>query len=147
LNYLVAYKDDRFSGYVYQAYTGLGIRYKFINTNKHKLSIDSNILFAVDNLQKSNLHSSYTEKYMSYKSKVKFSWQMLKNLKFNQELTYRTQVDEMSNYFVYSKSMFSSRLSDIFSTGISYKLDYINKKAVGKKYTDGTITFNLVADY
>ena len=72
---------------------------------------------------------------------------MLKNLKFNQELTYRTQVDEMSNYFVYSKSMFSSKLSDIFSTSISYKLDYINKKAVGKTYTDGTITFNLVADY
>ena len=146
-NYLVGYKDDRFSGYKYQAYTGPGMRYKFIDTDKQKFSLDGNILYSVDDVEESPSHSSYTDEYMSFKTKGVYSWQMLENLKFDQELTYRTQIDRTSNYFVYSKSMLSTKLSDMFSAGVSYKFDYINEAAVGKTSTDGTVTFNLIADY
>jgi putative salt-induced outer membrane protein len=125
----------------------MGVRYKFVNTKKHKFSVYANILYAIDAIEESSTDTSYKDEYMSYKTKIVYSWQIIKNLKFKQELTYRTQADEIPNYFIYSKSTLSSRLSDIFSAGISYKFDYKNKISIDKTSTDGTLTFNLMADY
>ncbi|QOY54720.1 DUF481 domain-containing protein [Candidatus Sulfurimonas marisnigri] len=163
--YLVGYKDDKFSGFDYQLYTGPGAKYKAIKTATQKLSLEGNILYALDSIQDTykdglgnvvsypfpagsiNQNDGVNNSYASYRAKAIYNWQALENLKFNQELSYRSEFSDSQNYFAYSKTSFSSKVSDIFSAGVSLQADYVNKPAVGKTSTDRTITFNLIADY
>jgi putative salt-induced outer membrane protein len=163
--YLVGYKDDKFSGFDYQLYTGPSAKYKVIKTDAHKLSVEGNILYSVDSIQDSykdgsgnivnypfpagsiNQNDGHTDSYASYRFKGTYNWQMLENLKFEQTLSYRSEFADTQNYFVYSKTALSSKLSDIFSAGISYQADYTNKSALGKTGTDKIVTINLIADY
>ena len=166
-NYLVGYKSDKFSGYAYQVYTGPGAKYKAIVSKKHNLSLEANLLYAKDSLEAvytdstgaiisypnstTGMHlaqAGYDDQYGSYRLKAVYNWQMLENLKFDQELSYRGSVNnKQDNYFVFSKTALTSKLSDMFSAGISYKYDYINSPAPGKENADTTLTANLIIDY
>jgi len=164
-DYLVGYKSDRFSGYDYQFYTGPGAKYKAILTEQHTLTLSGNILYSQD--QKMDLRRdvngviipypysvpTYTAlpgkklDYAAYRLKGEYEYKITKTLKFNQDLSIRGDFDQTDNYFVYSKSAISSKISDIFSAGLSYKVDYANRPPVSKKSTDTTLTFNLIADF
>lgn len=164
-NYLVGYKDDKFSGYAYQFYTGPGAKYTAIKAQKHNLILDANILYSQDYIEDAfyigddliaypNPHDGFTKKvpggkvdYAGYRAKAVYNWQILENLKFDQELSYRSDFGDADNYFAFSKTGFTSKLSDIFSAGINYKVDYINKAADGKEYSDRTFTANIIVDY
>ena len=143
LEYITAYKFDEFSGYDYQVYTGPGLKYKVLNSETQTLDLSSALLFSKDKLEIDPAAYNYT----SYRAKLEYSWQMFKNLKFEETLTYRTDVTKVEDYFVYSKTAFISKLSDIFSVSISYKIDYINMAAIGKDKTDKTLAANLIADF
>ncbi|MDA7817928.1 DUF481 domain-containing protein [Sulfurimonas sp.] len=164
-DYLFGYKIDKFSGYESQMYTGPGMKYKAIKSDTQNLSLEGSILYSMD-ITEDTYHDgsgnpvSYpypagaisnndgsTKSYGAYRAKVIYDWQLLKNLKFGQELSYRSEFSDAENYFAYSKSSLSSKLSDIFSAGISYQADYINQPADGKTSTDKTFTFNLIVDY
>ncbi|MFK5938384.1 MAG: DUF481 domain-containing protein [Sulfurimonas sp.] len=167
-NYLVGYKRDKFSAFDYQAYTGPGAKYKVIVSPKHNLSLEGNILYSVDEYAKVNYADvaktaviaypnaantpilasdpSFSNDYAAYRAKGVYTWQMFKNLKFDQEVSYRGSFEDANQYFVYSKSALVSKLSDIFSAGISYKVDYVNE-AGDSKNTDTTLTANLIVDY
>ncbi|MFT5660759.1 MAG: putative salt-induced outer membrane protein [Sulfurimonas sp.] len=142
-NYLVGYKDDKFSGYNYQSYTGPGIKYKAIKEENHNLSLEGNILYSQDELEL----TSKTSNYGSFRAKGVYEWQILENLKFAQDLSYRTELEDSNNYFVYSKTAFISKISDIFSFGINYKIDYVNAPPASTQHSDKTLTANLIADY
>ena len=164
--YLVGYKSDKFSRFDWQFYTGPSAKYKLIVSKIHNLSVEGNILYAddrysdveydasgavinypnPDNIAVAKTDPAYSNDYTSYRAKGVYTWQMLKNLKFDQELTYRGSFEDGSNYFVYSKTGFTSKLSDIFSAGISYKVDYVNEPG-DKKNTDTTFTIGLIIDY
>jgi putative salt-induced outer membrane protein len=166
-DYLVGYKADKFSGFDYQFYTGPGLKYKAIDTKKHKLSLQANILYALDqyadkeydvagveipypnpnNTPVASVEKGKKNEYTSYRLKGVYDYQITQTLKFNQELTYRGDFESSDNYFVYSKSSLMAKLSDIFSAGLSYKIDYMNRIPEGKEHTDKTFTFNLIADY
>lgn len=165
-NYLVGYKSDKFSGFEYQAYTGPGAKYKAVVSDKQKLTLDGNILYSMDrydavyvdgngdiisypdSLSGSTLQSSaYDDDYAAYRIKGVYNLQVLDNLKFDQEVSMRGSFKETDNYFVFSKTGLSSKISDIFSAGISYKVDYVNLPATGKDSTDTTFTANLIIDY
>ena len=168
-DYLVGYKSDKFSGFDYQFYTGPGAKYKVLVSEKQNLSVEGNILYSQDQYADTNyadtaktivipypnpdntpvLATDYGVKkdYASYRLKGVYDYKFTKTLKFNQELTLRGQLDNMPNYFAYSKSSLSSKLSDIFSAGISYKIDYANRPPKDKKSTDTTLTLNLIADF
>jgi len=165
-DYLAGYKKDRFSGFDYQFYTGPGAKYKAIVSKKHNLTVDGNILYALDSYEATYddgtgaviaypnstagaplLAAAYDEQYMSYRAKGIYAWQMLENLKFDQELSFRGSFETADNYFIYSKTGLSSKISDMFSAGLSYKVDYVNLPADGKETTDTTITANLIIDY
>jgi putative salt-induced outer membrane protein len=141
-NYLAGYKADKFSSYDYQFYTGPGLEYKAIITEQHKLTLSGNILYAQDK----SIDNS-TNDYAAYRLKGVYDYQITKTLKFGQELSVRGQVDDMQNYFGYSKTSLSSKISDIFSAGVSYKADYVNQPIAGKDHTDTTLTLNLIMDY
>ncbi|MCW8894576.1 DUF481 domain-containing protein [Sulfurimonas sp.] len=163
--YLVGYKEDKFSGYEYQLYTGPGAKYKAIQEKNHKLSLEGNVLYSVDAIEDTyhdglgnavtypypagsiSNNDGDTKSYASYRAKVVYDWQIFDNLKFNETLSYRAEFSDMDNYFAYSKTTLSSKLSDIFSAGVGYQVDYINKPADGKTSTDKTFTFNLIIDY
>ena len=168
-NYLLGYKKDRFSGYDYQMYTGPGAKYKAIKEKKHNLSLEGNILYAEDHLEDTTYTTGgdvinypnagnlvadpsltvlgSTDTYTSFRAKAAYEWQILENLKFTQDLSYRTKVDESKRYFVYSESALISKLSDVFSLGVNYKVDYVNLAPQGKENTDKTFSVNLIIDY
>lgn len=165
-NYLLGYKKDRFSGFEYQVYTGPGAKYKAIVSKVHNLTVDGNILYAKDSYETAYSdgaggiiaypnstvgapvdRAAYTNDYASYRVKGVYGWQIAQSLKFNQELTFRGSFEESDNYFAYSKSSLNAKISDIFSAGLSYKVDYVNVPADGKENTDTTVTANLIMDY
>jgi len=165
--YLFGYKEDKFSGYSYQLYTGPGISYKAIKLPKHHLSIDSVLLYSKDKFENidydvdgnivsypnsndtviTRVVAGDTDNYTSFRFKAVYEWQIAEDLKFTEDTSYRTEINDMKNYFIYSKTAFSSKISDIFSAGISYKVDYTNLEADGKKPIDKTLTANLIVDY
>ncbi len=165
--YLVGYKKDRFSGFDYQAYTGPGLKYLLIKTKAHNLDVEGSILYSEDDIEDTKYDASGSiisypnpnniatatttggaiNRYGSYRAKAVYGWQMFSNLKFDQELSYRAEFTDADVFFVYSKTAFSSKVSDIFSAGISYKVDYVNTPPPEKETTDRTFTVNLIIDY
>ncbi len=166
-NYLAGFKRDKFSTFNYQFYTGPGIKYKATKTKEHELSLESNILYSQDDIADVNYAADGTaieypnpdnksvaskvegklNDYTSFRAKTVYSWQILKNLKFDQELSYRVDLEDTKNFFAFSKTAFSSKFTDVFSAGISYKVDYVNMPATDKEYTDRTFTANLIIDF
>ncbi|TKI70914.1 DUF481 domain-containing protein [Sulfurimonas crateris] len=164
INYLLGYKDDKFSGYNYQIYTGPGTKYKVLKTKTQELSLDGSILYAYDDIEDTytlggvpvsypypagsvSQNDGYTNSYAAYRAQLLYSAQIKENMKFNQTLSYRSEFSDADNYFVYSKSALSLKISDIFSAGVNYYVDYINKPAFGKTSTDRIFSFSLIADY
>jgi len=140
-DYVTGYKEDKFSSYDYQFYTGPGLYYNFIDNNNHQLNIDANILFSQDKSE------DLTRDYISFMSKGIYTWNILDNLEFKQTLSYRTEIQDNENYFVYSKSAFSTRLSDLFSASLSYKYDYVSILTTKPSHKDDTFSVNLIVDY
>jgi len=165
--YLVGYKKDKFSGYDYQFYTGPGLKYAFIKTQDHKLSFEGSVLYSQDsvedtkydaagnaipypnpdNLAVVKTQNGQINRYAAYRIKGIYGWQILSNLKFDQELSYRSEFEDSNVIFVTSKSALSSKFNSTFSAGISYKVDYVNTPPSGKENTDKTFTANLIIDY
>ena len=166
-DYLVGYKQDRFSGFDYQFYTGPGAKYKAIKTDKHDLSLEANILYSADDIEDTDYDSSgdvveypnpdniaiastksgYKDEYAAARVKLVYNWQILQNLGFDQELSYRCDLGDADVYFAFSKTALNTKISDIFSAGVSYKVDYSNNPATDKEYADRTFTANLIIDY
>ncbi len=165
-NYLLGYKSDKFSGLEYQAYTGPGLAYKAIVSDTHNLELSGNILYSMDSYEDvyhdadgeiinypnstsgaTLATEAYDDDYTGYRVKGVYGWQIIENLKFDQELSMRGSFEESDNYFVFSKTALSTKISDMFSAGISYKVDYANVPAEGKESTDTTLTANLIIDY
>lgn len=142
LQYILGYKYDAFSGYDYNIYTGPGLKYLAIDEKEQELTFESNILYATD---KKENKSAYN--YASFRAKGFYSLQVLENLKFEETLTYRTDVSKVDNYYIFSKTALISKLTDIFSASLSYKVDYVNQAGADKEHTDRTLSANLIADF
>lgn len=142
LNYLIGYKEDRFSGFDYQFYTGPGIGVKAIDSSEHKLDFQANILYGED---KPDLLP--TDNYFSSKLGGIYHWQMKENLKFIQEATYRVNLEETKYWFAYSKSAMEIKINSTLSMGVSYKVDYVNTPPPPSLHTDRTFLVSLIIDY
>lgn len=142
LGYLAGYKYDKFSGYDYQAYTGPDVQYKAIVSETQNLGFEAAVLYAVDKLENED-----KETYGSYRVKFVYDLQLLENLNFLQEASYRGSMEDEENYFVISKTALTSKISNILSAGISYKVDYANLVPADRVHTDKTLTANIIIDY
>ncbi len=141
--YLAGFKQDRFSGYVYQFYTGPGVKYKALSTQSQSIDLGADVLYSQDSIE----GVDESEKYGAYRIKGVYAWKINDKSKLTQELNYRSDFDNDQNYFVYSKTALSTKVSDILSAGLSYKADYSNIPASAKEYTDKTLSVNLIIDY
>jgi len=169
-NYLTGYKNDKFSGFDYQFYTGPGIKYTAIKEKVHNLSFQSNILYSLD--QESDKfysdaaltietpypfvpvkgafidpNSGKLSDYASFFVQGDYSWQLTEATRFVQMLSYRVDMEDADIYFINSKTGLESKVSDIFSMGVNYKIDYVNQPPVGKVNTDKTFMVSLIIDY
>lgn len=142
LNYLFGYKEDRFSGYDYQVYTGPGIGVNVVDEKEHKLDLQANILYAED---KPKFDSK--DDYLSSKIGMIYGWQIADNFKFSQELTYRTNLEQTTHWFVYSKSAIETKINSMFSMGVSYKVDYVNTPPPPSVRSDRTFLVSVIVDY
>jgi len=141
-NYLIAYKQDKFSGYDYQFNTGPGVRYQWIKQENHDLKVGANVLYSSDKIEFTG-----TNDYISLGAGGEYEWQIVENLKFIQDLSAKSQVDEIDNYFVFSKTALESKITEMFSLGLSYKVDYAHIPAPTKKSTDTTFLAALIINY
>lgn len=142
LNYLIGYKEDRFSGFDYQFYSGPGMGVKAIDSATHKLDFQANILYGEDKPE--NLPS---DSYFSSKLGAMYKWQIQENLKFIQEATYRINLEETQYNFFYSKSAIETKINSTLSMGVSYKVDYVNTPPPPSLKTDRTFLVSLIIDY
>ncbi|MEA3521591.1 MAG: DUF481 domain-containing protein [Campylobacterota bacterium] len=167
INYLIGYKNDKFSGFEYQFYTGLGIKYIVLDSQTHKLNFQGNILYNMDETMDeyfdangdeieypyadgtagSTVVKGISEDYYGYSLKADYAWQIMENLNFIQELSYRNGFDDHDNYFAFSKTGIAAKISDMFSMGVSYKIDYTNLPPADKEYSDRTFMTSLIIDY
>jgi putative salt-induced outer membrane protein len=141
-NYLTGYKQDRFSGFDYQLYTGPGIGVKAINTPMHKLSFQTNILYEMDKPENMSKND-----YASGRFSGIYEWKIQDNLKFIQEGNYRTNLENFNEYFLYSKTAIETKISSNFSMGAGYKVDYVNTPPSESKHTDRTFLASFIIDY
>jgi len=141
-NYLAAYGEDKFSGFDYQFNTGPGLGYKLVDAEKHKLDVQSNILYSKDKLEDGTINE-----YASLLAGFKYKWNILDNFAFLQNAYYKGEVDEVDNYFIFSKSAIETKINDTFALGMSYKVDYKNEPANGKKRTDKTFLASFIINY
>lgn len=168
-NSLVGYKDDKFSGYDYQVYTGPGIKYIAIKSDHHALNFQNNILYSVDkdtdkyydNLdveiqypyidpsrdQATRIVVGRKNEYASILLKTDYTFKITKLIKFTQEISYRADMKDYDTYFVKAKTGLLSKFNATFSMGINYKIDYVNTPPVGNVYTDNTFSVTLNIDY
>ncbi|SMC09908.1 DUF481 domain-containing protein [Nitratiruptor tergarcus] len=141
-SYLVGYKNDRFSGFEYQLYTGPGVNYKAWKNQKGDLQTSLNILYAIDSIE-----NGEKNKYTSARAGLLFTYYIYKNLKFVEDANIRTQFSDLQNYFLYSKSSIYSKISTLLSLGLSYKIEYQNRAPDARKNTDTTFMVSLVVDW
>ncbi len=170
VNYLYGYKDDKFSGFEYQQYTGPGVKYIAVASKVHNLDIQANALYSqdnemlkyYDNATGDEVKYPYSEGlnnaapdslsgqikyYTGFIAKFNYNWQVNDSLKFLQEASYRGDFDDNNNYFAFSKTGIESKLASMLSLGISYKIDYTNLPPAGNLYTDTTFMTSLIIDY
>ncbi len=167
INYLLGYKNDKFSGFEYQFYTGPGVKYIALDSKSQKLDFQVNILYNSDETMNVYTDSNgdeikypypdgtsgaivtegKTDTYNGFSAKANYSWQIVENLKFIQELSYRDDFDDTQAYFAFSKTAIETKISDMFSMGISYKVDYTNMPPSDKEYSDRTFMTSLIIDY
>jgi putative salt-induced outer membrane protein len=165
--YLIGYKEDKFSSFDYQFYTGPSAKHKLFKTQEHKLTLEGNILYAKDKRADVNYdalggeipypnaegisiattHIGGTRAYASYRAKALYEKNIVENLKFSQELSYRSEFFDVGNFFVYSKTAFTNRITDILSAGVSYKIDYVNLPTQDTQRGDRTFAANLIMDF
>jgi len=141
-NYLISYGEDKFSGFDYQFNTGPGLGYKAIDSDTHSLKLRANALYSKDSIENGG-----TNEYASWVAGFNYKWAVLENLDFLQDAHFKSQVDHFENYFVYSKTAIESQLNGMFSLGLSYKIDYKNIPAEGRKRTDRVFLASLIINY
>ncbi len=145
-NYLIGYEVDKFSGFDSQFYTGPGVKWKAIEPPAHQLDLQGNVLYSQDDIEDTDVGGG-THDYAAIQAKLDYNWQISESWKFIQIASYRVEVDELDNYFIYSKTAVESKISDIFSLGVNYTIDYKNEAPTDKVRTDKTFLISLIIDY
>ena len=151
-NYIAGTKGDEFSTFVYQSYTGPGAIYTPLKTETQELKFQGNVLYMWDHVREDTsavpVVPKHVHEYAGYQLSLDYVYNFTKSSKFTQYLMYRSEFEDATNYFVKSKTALESKMSDIFSLGMSYTADYTNNKANDvRSYTDRVFLASVIADF
>ena len=92
--YIVGYKDDSFSSYDYQVYTGPGAKWKAHSSNRQKLNLEGSILFSQDKFIDVTPLEDEKNTYSSCLIKLAYELKIIENLTFNQNISYRSAIED-----------------------------------------------------
>lgn len=150
-NYLIGMKQDKFSTYDWQFYTGPGAVWHALKQEAHRLDFQGNILYSEDNAREEPTSTPVVEgdieRYSAWRAGLDYNWKIYENLKFIQLATFRSEFEDFENYFITSKTGIESKINGNLSMGASYLVDYTNSKAPDKEYADRTFMVSLIIDY
>jgi len=151
-NYIAGTKGDEFSTFIYQAYTGPGVILTPLKNETQELKFQGNVLYMWDHVRGNSNATpqeyKYVHEYAGYQLSMDYVYNFTKSSKFTQYLMYRCAFDDSSNYFAKSKTAVESKMSDVFSLGVSYTVDYTNNKAQDvRSYADRVFLVSLIADF
>lgn len=143
-DYIVQGEKDKKSGFDYKIFTGPGVHYKVIDEkeNPHKLSIGANIVVERDKPDYLD-----AETYTAFLANEQYSWDFSKNIKFTQDLSYRTDVSDTDIFNVTANFGLENKMNKYFSLGLNYKIDYTNTVLPGIENTDKIFTASLIFTY
>ena len=147
IDYYINNKADRFSGYDNQFSTGPGLIVHAYTSKTQALSIKANALYSRDDITKTGAADYRSPKeYGALFAALSYEWKILENLKVSENTTYKRDASNADAYFVTSKTALENKISDVFSLGASYNVDYVNQKEA-EYYTDNTFLLSLIIDY
>jgi len=137
------YTKDKFSGYNYRYTIGPGFGYHIpIRDKAHSLDLSLGALYSEDKIEADDS----TETYQSSEVELKYVWNIQENLKFKEDISYRTDLDKTENYYADSVTSIEQKLSDKLSLGLSYTIKYQNESPTYKN-TDRIFLTSLIIDY
>jgi putative salt-induced outer membrane protein len=150
-NYLIGMKQDKFSTYDWQFYTGPGALWHALKQETQALDFQANILYSEDNVREDSASippiEGEIDRYAAWRAGLDYKWKIYDNLKFIQLATFRSEFNDFENYFITSKTAFESKINGNLSMGASYLVDYTNNKSPDKEYADRTFMVSLIIDY
>ena len=147
-NYLAGGKGDKFSTYVYQAYTGPGAIWKALKNDTNDLKLQANILWSWDEYRDETLTDENPNQYASWQASLDYTYKITEASKFIQYLMYRSEFADTANYFAKSKTAVESKINSILSLGVSYTVDYTNNIADNvRSHADRVFLAALIADF
>lgn len=136
------YTKDKFSGFDYRYNVGPGLGYHVPIENKdHSLDLSLGAMYSEDSIENGS-----SEDYQSGEVALKYAWKIQDGLKFKQDLSYRTDLDETDNYFADSTTALEYKITDMLSLGTSYTVNYQNESPTDKN-TDRIFLTSLIIDY
>ncbi|MCJ7764563.1 MAG: DUF481 domain-containing protein [Thiovulaceae bacterium] len=147
-NYLAGGKGDKFSTYVYQAYTGPGAIWKAVKSDWNDLKLQANLLWSWDKYRDETLTDKNPNQYASWQVSLDYTYKISETSRFIQYLMYRSEFADTANYFAKSKTAVESKINGYLSLGVSYTVDYTNDKADNiRSYSDRVLLAALIADF
>ena len=149
-NYIAGIKGDEFTSYQYQAYTGPGGVWTAFKNESHDLKLQGTVLWAWDKHREPYEVGSDVKlrEYAAYQASLDYVFQITETSKFIQYLMYRSEFNDSTNYFAKSRTALESKISDVFSMGMSYTVDYTNNIASEvRSYTDRVFLASMIVDF
>ncbi|MCK9371936.1 MAG: DUF481 domain-containing protein [Sulfuricurvum sp.] len=121
LNNLTRYKEDRLSGFDYQFFMKPGIGVKVIDREKYKFDVQADLVYGQDKPALLPIRDSLSSKVGAI-----YQWQIEDDLRLIEESTFRFNLEERQNYFIYTKVGIENRVNRHVSMGINYKINFLN---------------------
>ena len=123
---------DEFSDYDSRLNIGPGLGYKFVNTDKHLIDIQSGFDYSVDKFK-----DKEQEEYFASRSELNYKYKIKDDIEFKQMISYLKSLKVKERYFITSQTEINIEIIDKLSLGLSYKIDYVNqteKEKTDKKF-------------
>ena len=149
-NFLSGGEGDRFATYKYQFYNGPGARWKFIDNDTQKLSVQSNVLYTFEKRNAINNDAEYIpedkDNYFAYQLSTEYSYKIFENLTFFQYFSYRTNLEDFNDFGLKSDTKFENKITDMLAFGVNYIVEYTNDTDAEYK-ADRTFIASLIIDF
>ncbi|MFO7963462.1 MAG: DUF481 domain-containing protein [Desulfobacterales bacterium] len=136
------WEKDRFDGLDNRFYAGPTVGYKFLIGPRHFFKFESGL---------NVVYEAYTdeteENFVKGRGFGEYRYSFSEKTNFTQTLELLTNVQEMSDYDLRSKTSLLTSISDLLSLKTSYVLDYDNDPPAGTEYTDRFLSVTLVVNF
>jgi len=139
------YLKDKFSGFEYRFGAGPGLGYDIYKTDRHSLKGLLGIYYYHEEFSKGPRNK---DDYIAGKASLNYEWQIFKNMKFQEDLSYLESFKDTQKYFVNSETAVEFAIQKNFSFRVSYTVAYQNESpSPDVKNSDRVFFTSLIIDF